>query len=89
MNHPIVVTPFEGIPVVSNLLQIRIGSEVPKMHEYDHGAEELAIRGYNAIIRMAVEAGDNNTKVILESLAHRFALSRSAHAWSWSTVARP
>jgi bacterioferritin len=50
------------------LLQIRIGPEVPKMHEYDHGAEEVAIRGYNATIRMAVEAGDNNTKVLLESI---------------------
>ena len=59
---------LEGIPVVSNLLQIRIGPEVPKMHEYDHGAEEVAIRGYNATIRMAVEAGDNNTKVLLESI---------------------
>jgi bacterioferritin len=59
---------LEGTPVVSNLLQIRIGPEVPKMHEYDHGAEEVAIRGYNATIRMAVEAGDNNTKVLLESI---------------------
>ena len=59
---------LEGTPVVSNLLQIRIGPEVPKMHEYDHGAEEVAIRGYNATIRMAVEVGDNNTKVLLESI---------------------
>jgi len=59
---------LEGTPVVSNLLQIRIGPEVPKMHEYDHGAEEVAIRGYNATIRMAVESGDNNTKVLLESI---------------------
>ena len=59
---------LEGTPVVSNLLQIRIGAEVPKMHEYDHGAEEVAIRGYNATIRMATEAGDNNTKVLLESI---------------------
>ena len=59
---------LEGTPIVSNLVQIRIGPEVPKMHEYDHGAEEVAIRGYNATIRMAVEAGDNNTKVLLESI---------------------
>jgi bacterioferritin len=38
------------------------------MHENDHGAEEVAIRGYNATIRMAVEAGDNNSKVLLESI---------------------
>jgi bacterioferritin len=59
---------LEGIPVVSNLTKISIGADVPKMHEYDHGAEEVAIRGYNATIRMAVEAGDNNTKVLLESI---------------------
>ena len=59
---------LEGTPVVSNLNKIFIGGEVPKMHEYDHGAEEVAIRGYNATIRMAVEAGDNNTKVLLESI---------------------
>jgi len=59
---------LEGTPVVSNLLPIHIGPEVPKMHEFDHGAEEVAIRGYNATIRMAVEAGDNNTKVLLESI---------------------
>jgi bacterioferritin len=59
---------LEGTPVVSNLLQIRIGPEVPKMHEYDHGAEEVAIRGYNATIQLAVEVGDNNTKVLLESI---------------------
>ena len=38
------------------------------MHEYDHGAEEVAIRGYNETIRLAVEVGDNNTKVLLESI---------------------
>ncbi|HVP80267.1 MAG TPA: bacterioferritin [Thermodesulfobacteriota bacterium] len=59
---------LEGVPVVSNLKQIFIGADVPKMHENDHGAEEVAIRGYNATIRMAVEAGDNNTKVLLESI---------------------
>ena len=59
---------LEGTPVVSNLTRISIGAEVPKMHENDCGAEEMAIRGYNATIRMAVEAEDNNTKVLLESI---------------------
>jgi bacterioferritin len=49
-------------------LQIRIGPEVPKIHEYDHGAEEVAMRGYNETIRLAVEVGDNNTREILESI---------------------
>ena len=59
---------LEGRPIVSNLNKISIGAEVPKMHEYDHGAEEMAIRGYNETIRLAVEVGDNNTKVLLESI---------------------
>jgi len=59
---------LEGRPIMSKLNQINIGADVPKMHEYDHGAEEVAIRGYNETIRMAVELGDNNTKVLLESI---------------------
>jgi len=59
---------LEGIPIVSKLNQIAIGAEVPKMHEYDHDAEEGAIRGYNESIRLAADVGDNNTKVLLESI---------------------
>ena len=50
---------LEGRPIVSNLNQIFIGAEVPKMHENDHRAEEVAIRGYNETIRLAAEVGDN------------------------------
>ena len=32
-----------------------IGPEVAKMHKYDHGAEKVAIQGYNETIRLAVE----------------------------------
>jgi bacterioferritin len=59
---------LEGRPIVSNLNKMFIGDAVPKMHENDHGAEVVAIRGYNESIRMAVEVGDNNTKVLLESI---------------------
>jgi bacterioferritin len=59
---------LEGRPIVSNLNKIFIGSEVPKMHEYDHGAEEMAIRGYNETIRLAADLGDNNTKVLIEPI---------------------
>ncbi len=59
---------LEGTPVVSTLNQISIGAEVPKMHEFDHASEETAIRGYNDSIRLAADAGDNNTKVLLESI---------------------
>ena len=59
---------LEGRPIVSNLGKIMIGAEVPKMHENDHGSEEIAVKGYNETIRLAAEVGDNNTKVLLESI---------------------
>jgi bacterioferritin len=59
---------LEGRPIVSNLNEIRIGSEVPKMYTNDHWSEEGAIKGYNESIRIAAELGDNNTKVLLESI---------------------
>ena len=59
---------LEGLPVVSNLNKMFIGNEVPKMHENDHGAEEVAIRGYNESIRVAVEVGDNGTRELLQSI---------------------
>jgi hypothetical protein len=34
-------------PIIRKLNQIIICAEVPNMHEYDHGAAESAIRGYN------------------------------------------
>ena len=52
---------LEGKPIVSKLNQIIIGAQVPNMHEYDHGAEETAIRGYNESIHLAAEVGDKIT----------------------------
>lgn len=59
---------LEGRPIVSNLNKMQIGAEVPKMHEYDRGAEEAAIKGYNDSIRLAVEVGDNGTRDLLQSI---------------------
>jgi len=59
---------LEGRPVVNKLNPIHIGPEVPKMHEFDHVAEEVAIRGYNESIRIAAELGDNGTREILQSI---------------------
>ncbi len=59
---------LEGRPVVSNLNKMNIGAEVPKMHENDLTAEETAVRGYNESIRVAVEAGDNGTRDLLQSI---------------------
>jgi len=59
---------LEGHPIVSRLDPIHIGAEVPKMHQYDHAAEETAIRGYNESIRIAVELGDNGTRDLLQEI---------------------
>ena len=48
---------LEGRPVVSKLNQINIGPDVEKMHKSDWKAEEIAIKGYNDSIRVAVERG--------------------------------
>jgi len=59
---------LDGIPIVSALNKIHIGSEVPKMHSNDQAAETVAIRGYNESIRLTVEVGDNGTRELLESI---------------------
>jgi len=59
---------LDGIPIVSALNKIHIGSEVPKMHSNDQAAETFAIRGYNESIRLTVEVGDNGTRELLESI---------------------
>lgn len=59
---------LDGRPIVSNLNKLYIGAEVPKMHESDRAAEEGAIKGYNESIRVAVEAGDNGTRELLEAI---------------------
>ena len=59
---------LDGRPIVSNLNKVYIGDQVPKMHAHDRGAEEMAIKGYNETIRLAVEVGDNGTKELLEAI---------------------
>jgi bacterioferritin len=59
---------LEGRPIVSTLNQIKIGAEIPAMHSNDLGAEDIAIKGYNETIRLAVEVGDNGTREILDSI---------------------
>jgi bacterioferritin len=57
-----------GIPIVSNLNKVHIGAEVPKMHENDRAAEEMAIKNYNESIRLAAEVGDNGTRDLLTAI---------------------
>ncbi len=59
---------LEGTPIVSKLNPIHIGSEVPKMFQYDHEAEEVAIAAYNAAIKLAGDVKDYATREILEKI---------------------
>lgn len=59
---------LEGIPIVSKLNPIRIGSDIPKQFMNDLVAEMIAVKNYNAAIKTATEEGDNATKEILEAI---------------------
>jgi bacterioferritin len=59
---------LEGIPIVSNLHDIKIGSDAVKQLEHDHFAEEGAIKAYNEAILLAGEVKDFATREILESI---------------------
>jgi len=59
---------LDGIPLVSNLNKITIGSDVAAQHSNDRASEADAIQSYNDGIKLAVELGDNGTREILESI---------------------
>ena len=59
---------LEGIPIVSVLRPMSIGSDVPKMFASDHGLESTAITAYNAAIALAGEVKDFATREILEGI---------------------
>jgi bacterioferritin len=59
---------LEGMPIVSNLNKVNIGSEVEKQINNDWHAEAGAVKGYNESIRLATELGDNGTKELLDSI---------------------
>ena len=59
---------LEGIPIVSELNPLHIGSDVPKQLDSDHKAEEGAIKAYNAAILLAGEVKDFATREILEEI---------------------
>ncbi len=59
---------LEGMPVVSHLKQIHIGGNVQQQHLNDMKAEQEAVEAYNGAIRLAVDASDNGTREMLESI---------------------
>ena len=59
---------LEGIPIVSKLSNIHIGSDVPKQLDYDRVAEMAAIKAYNDAIALAGEVRDFATREILDKI---------------------
>ena len=59
---------LDGKPVMTKLGPVTIGKNVEEMHKKDWNAEADAIKKYNDTIRQATEVGDNNTKILLESI---------------------
>jgi len=59
---------LEGTPIVNNLNNIRIGSEIPVQVENDRLAEEGAIKAYNDAIALAEEVRDHATRDILAAI---------------------
>lgn len=59
---------LEGMPIVSALNEIKIGSDVKAQFESDLDAEYMAVEAYNEGIKLATDVGDSGTKVLLESI---------------------
>jgi bacterioferritin len=59
---------LDGQPIVSNLNEVRVGAVVADMHSNDLAGEIDAVRAYNTSIRVCVDARDEGTKELLESI---------------------
>jgi bacterioferritin len=59
---------LDGKPIVSTLNPMHIGPDVKAQLESDLAAELAAVKGYNVGIRIAVEAGDNGSRDLFESI---------------------
>jgi bacterioferritin len=59
---------LEGQPIVSRLNAIHIGSDVPAQLQNDLAAEGEAVKMYNEAVRLALDAGDNGSRELLEEI---------------------
>jgi bacterioferritin len=59
---------LEGSPTVSKLNAMKIGKTVKDIVLNDYEAEVDAVKQYNAAIKVAVEAGDNGTRDLLQKI---------------------
>ena len=61
---------LEGVPNVQRLGKINIGETVSEQFKADYALELEAVQALNSGIAACREAGDNNTRVLLESILH-------------------
>ena len=61
---------LNGIPTVSRLNKIVVGAKVDQQLQNDLQSELGAVVTYNAGIKKALEAGDNGSRELLESILH-------------------
>ncbi len=59
---------LEGTPEVGRLNKLQIGPDVAAQLKNDRLAEARAVRAYNEAIPQAVQASDNGTRELLESI---------------------
>lgn len=59
---------LDGIPIVSELRKMHIGTDVPKMYASDLVLETDAVKAYNSGIVLCGEARDYATREILEKI---------------------
>src|SRR5512135_3706013 len=59
---------LEGQPTVSNLNPMHIMGDVLSQLQSDHAAEEGAIAGYNAGIRLSYDQGDGGSRELMEDI---------------------
>jgi bacterioferritin len=59
---------LEGTPTVSKLNAINIGADVERIHKNDHTSEVDAVKAYNEGIKRCLQAADNGSRELLESI---------------------
>ena len=59
---------LEGIPVVSKLVEIKIGKNVEEQIKNDLAGEIGAVESYNQAIKLAAELNDDGTRSLFQSI---------------------
>ena len=66
---------FDGVPNMQRLSPVTVGETVPEQFEVDLELEYVAVKRLNDAIAWCVEAGDNTTRALFESIL----VSEEAH----------